>query len=31
MAFKPDFVPGGFFGRVMNNSEQTYTYEEDEQ
>lgn len=29
--FKPDFVPGGFFGRVMNNSEQTYTYEEDEQ
>lgn len=29
-AFKPDFIPGGFFGTVVNQDEQTYTYEEDE-
>ena len=29
--FKPDFVPGGFFGTVINQDEQTYTYEPDPQ
>lgn len=28
--FKPDFVAGGFFGTVLNQDEQEYTYEEDE-
>ncbi len=28
--FKPEFIPGGFFGTVINQNEQTYTYEEDE-
>lgn len=25
--FKPDFIPGGFAGTVINQHEQTYTYE----
>ena len=25
--FKPDFIPGGFFGTVVNQYDQTYTYE----
>lgn len=28
-AFKPDFIPGGFLGTVVNQNEQEYTYEED--
>ena len=28
--FKPDFIPGGFAGTVVNQHEQCYTYEEDE-
>ncbi len=28
--FKPEFVPGGFLGTVINQHEQSYTYEEDE-
>lgn len=28
-AFKPDFVPGGFVGTVVNQHEQRYTYEQD--
>lgn len=28
--FKPDFIPGGFCGTVINQNEQTYTYEPDE-
>lgn len=28
--FKPDFIPGGFCGTVINQDEQSYTYEEDE-
>jgi len=28
--FKPDFVPGGFFGTVVNQDEQSYTYTPDE-
>ena len=27
--FKPDFVPGGFCGTVINQNEQDYTYEPD--
>ena len=27
--FKPDFIPGGFFGTVVNQHEQSYTYEPD--
>ena len=26
-SFKPDFIPGGFFGTVINQNEQSYTYE----
>lgn len=26
--FKPDFVPGGFAGTVVNQDEQSYTYEQ---
>lgn len=28
-AFVPEIIPGGFVGHVVNNNEQTYTYEED--
>ena len=28
--FKPEFIPGGFFGTVVNQNEQSYTYEQDE-
>lgn len=28
--FKPDFIPGGFCGTVINQHEQRYSYEEDE-
>lgn len=28
--WKPQFIPGGFAGHTVNNSSQTYTYEEDE-
>lgn len=28
--FKPNFIPGGFCGTVINQNEQTYSYEEDE-
>ena len=28
--FKPNFIPGGFAGHVTNQSEQRYTYDEDE-
>ena len=27
--FKPEFIPGGFCGTVVNQHEQTYTYEPD--
>ena len=27
--FKPDFIPGGFMGTVINQDEQSYTYEPD--
>lgn len=27
--FKPEFIPGGFVGTVINQHEQTYSYEED--
>lgn len=27
--FRPDFVPGGFSGTVINQNEQSYTYEPD--
>lgn len=29
--FKPEFIPGGFVGHCINQSEQSYTYERDEQ
>lgn len=29
--FKPEFIPGGFAGRCINQEEQTYTYERDEE
>lgn len=28
-SFKPEFIPGGFCGTVINQDEQSYTYEED--
>lgn len=29
-SFKPEFIAGGFFGTVINQNEQSYTYEPDE-
>lgn len=29
-SFKPEFIPGGFFGTVINQDEQEYDYEPDE-